>query len=199
MYPRSGFRSGGTCKRTLVPVFVLGEHPNVPSFRFSFRRNIRQNHPLSGVPGVRWDRVYGTNLAQVGPNMAKLDLLGQVGRHFAVFCLLGKAPLANLDQVGLVTLVLFPTVFRALLTFGNHPLRFLQKETTTLCLGHFLGPMRRPTLTCGVVPGERWTGSANKSIDQIGTNCPKNVRKLCLQPLRTFFRHFSVGVPQMGV
>ena len=32
MYPRSGFRSGGTCARALVPVFVLGEHPNVPSF-----------------------------------------------------------------------------------------------------------------------------------------------------------------------
>ena len=30
MYPRSGFRSGGTRERTLVP----GEHPNVPSFRF---------------------------------------------------------------------------------------------------------------------------------------------------------------------
>ena len=56
--------------------------------------------------------MYGTNLDQVGPNMAKLDLLGQVGRHFAVFCLLRKAPLTNLDQVGPV---LFPAVFRALL------------------------------------------------------------------------------------
>ena len=37
MCPRSGFRSGGACERTLVPVFVPGEHPNVPSFRFSFR------------------------------------------------------------------------------------------------------------------------------------------------------------------
>ena len=45
MYPRSGFRSWGTCERTLVPVFVPGEHPNVPSFWFSFRGNIRQNHP----------------------------------------------------------------------------------------------------------------------------------------------------------
>ena len=26
--------------------FVPGEHPNVPSFRFSFRGNIRQNHPF---------------------------------------------------------------------------------------------------------------------------------------------------------
>ena len=34
MYPRSGFRSGGTCERTLVPIFIPGEHPNVPSFRF---------------------------------------------------------------------------------------------------------------------------------------------------------------------
>ena len=38
MYPRSGFRSGGTCKRTLVDSgFVPGKHANVPSFRFSFR------------------------------------------------------------------------------------------------------------------------------------------------------------------
>ena len=56
MYPHSGFRSGGTWERTLVPVFVPGEHPNVPSFRFLFRGNIRQttllkNHPL-GNPGM---------------------------------------------------------------------------------------------------------------------------------------------------
>ena len=62
--------------------------------------------------------MYGTNLDQVGPNMAKLDLLGQVGRRFAVFCLLGKAPLTNLDQVGPV---LFPAVFRALLKIGVVP------------------------------------------------------------------------------
>ena len=37
MYPRSGFCSGGTCECTLVLVVVPGEHPNVPSFRFSFR------------------------------------------------------------------------------------------------------------------------------------------------------------------
>ena len=48
--PRSGFRSGGTCERTLVPVFVPGEHPNVPSFRFLFRGNIRQNHPFWKPP-----------------------------------------------------------------------------------------------------------------------------------------------------
>ena len=47
MYPRSGFRSGGTCECTLVPVFVPGEHANVPSFRFSFRGNIR-TYPRSG-------------------------------------------------------------------------------------------------------------------------------------------------------
>ena len=50
MYPRSGFRSGGAYERTLVPVFVPGEHPNVPSFRFSFRVNIRQNHPFGKAP-----------------------------------------------------------------------------------------------------------------------------------------------------
>ena len=30
-----------------------------------------------------------------------------------------------------------------------------------------------------------------ESTDQIGKNCPKNVRKLCFQPLRTIFGHFS--------
>ena len=50
MYPRSGFRSRGTCECTLVPVCVPGEHPNVPSFRFSFRGNIRQNHPFGKPP-----------------------------------------------------------------------------------------------------------------------------------------------------
>ena len=47
-----------------------------------------------------------------------------------------------------------------------------------------------------VVTGEHCTGSPNKSIDQIGKNCPKNVRKLCFQPFRrsldifrTFCRH----------
>ena len=29
-YPRSGFRSRGTSERTLVPVFVPGEHPPKP-------------------------------------------------------------------------------------------------------------------------------------------------------------------------
>ena len=48
------------------------------------------------------------------------------------------------------------------------------------------------------VTGEHWTASPNKSIDQIGKNCPKNAQTLCYQPLqtifghfRTFFRHFS--------
>ena len=31
-YPGSGFRSGGTCERTLVPVFGTGEHPPKPPF-----------------------------------------------------------------------------------------------------------------------------------------------------------------------
>ena len=43
-----GFRSEGTCECTLVPVFVPGEHPNVPSFRFSFRGNM-QMCPRSGL------------------------------------------------------------------------------------------------------------------------------------------------------
>ena len=33
------------------------------------------------------------------------------------------------------------------------------------------------------VTPQRWTGSPNKSIHQIGKNCPKNVRKLGFQPL----------------
>ena len=43
-------RSGGTCECTLVPVFVPGEHPNVPSFRFLSRGNIRQNPPFGKPP-----------------------------------------------------------------------------------------------------------------------------------------------------
>ena len=50
MYPRSSFRSGGTCERTLVPVVVPGEHQDVPSFQFSFQGNIRQNHPFGKPP-----------------------------------------------------------------------------------------------------------------------------------------------------
>ena len=38
MCPRSGFRSGGTCERTVVPGFVLGEHLNLPSFRSDNRK-----------------------------------------------------------------------------------------------------------------------------------------------------------------
>ena len=48
MYPRSGFRSRGTCERTLVPVFVLG------SARSGFRSGgtsakttfLGKNHPF---------------------------------------------------------------------------------------------------------------------------------------------------------
>ena len=46
-----GDTRGGFGECTLVPVFVPGEHANVPSFRFSFLRNIRM-YPRSGfVPG----------------------------------------------------------------------------------------------------------------------------------------------------
>ena len=44
---------------------------------------------------------------------------------------------------------------------------------------------------CSVETGGRWTGSPNKSIDQIGRNCLKRVRNLCLQVLRTIFGYFS--------
>ena len=36
-----------------------------------------------------------------------------------------------------------------------------------------------------------WTGSPNKSIDQIGKNCPRKARKLCFQLLWTTFGQFS--------
>ena len=45
MYPRSGFRSGGTYERTLVPEFVPGEHSNVPSFRFSSTKTTFLENP----------------------------------------------------------------------------------------------------------------------------------------------------------
>ena len=38
--------------------------------------------------------------------------------------------------------------------------------------------------------GEHWTGSPSKSTDRIGKTCPKNVRKLSFQPLRTVFGRF---------
>ena len=41
--------------------------------------------------------MHGTNLDQVGPNMAKLDQLGHVGRHFAVLFLSWKS---TFDQLG---------------------------------------------------------------------------------------------------
>ena len=68
-YPRSGFRSGGTCERTLVPVFGLGEHPNVPSFRCSFRGNIHQKHPFGNHP-FRFLRKEGKSaiLSQIPPS-----------------------------------------------------------------------------------------------------------------------------------
>ena len=45
--PRAVSYKGGFGERTLVPVFVLGEYANVPSFWFSFRGNIRM-YPRSG-------------------------------------------------------------------------------------------------------------------------------------------------------
>ena len=53
-----------------------------------------------------------------------------------------------------------------------------------------VGGKRLPLRTSSrVVTGKYWTGSPKQSIDQKGNNCPKNVRKLCFQPLRTFFGH----------
>ena len=65
MHPRSGFHPGGTSERTLVPVFVPGEHPNAPSFRFSFRGNIPgKSHPWTNTSvGGNFGRTFGT----IGP------------------------------------------------------------------------------------------------------------------------------------
>ena len=55
MYPRSGFRSGGTCEPPNVQtfrVFVLWEHLNVPSFWLSFRGNI--HHFVNPHSGGTW-------------------------------------------------------------------------------------------------------------------------------------------------
>ena len=42
-----------------------------------------------------------------------------------------------------------------------------------------------------VVTGEHWTGSPNKSIDQIGENCPKMSGNCVASPSGQFFRYFS--------
>ena len=72
-------------------------------------RAIWTNLDQVGLSHNKWDKVYGTNFEQVGPNVAKLDQLGQVGRHIAALCLLGRAIWTNLDQVGLSHNILCPT------------------------------------------------------------------------------------------
>ena len=51
--------------------------------------------------------------------------------------------------------------------------------------------LHRLVAQCSVATGGHWTGSPNKSIDQIRKNCPKNVRQLCFRPLTTIFGHCS--------
>ena len=51
MCPRPGFRSRRTCECILVPVFVPGEHPNVPRSGFrsggtSAKTTLLENHPF---------------------------------------------------------------------------------------------------------------------------------------------------------
>ena len=76
----------------------------------------------------------------------------------------------------------------------SHGLTHYQEINTTMN-GVLEGPaMTDPQVgNLKVVTGEHWTGSPNKSIDQIGKNCLKNARKLCFQLLRTIFEHFSDG------
>ena len=47
MSKKGNFVKGGSCECALFPVFVPGEHANIPSFWFSFRGNIRA-YPRSG-------------------------------------------------------------------------------------------------------------------------------------------------------
>ena len=63
----AGSRSGGTCERTLVPVFVLGEHPNVPSFRFSFRGKSAKTTLLENPPFVNPRLLFSLTPREVFP------------------------------------------------------------------------------------------------------------------------------------
>ena len=128
----------------------------------------------SGVQRVRWDRVYGTNLDQAGLNWAKLDQLGQVGRHLAVFRLLRKALLTKLDQVGPA---LFPTVFRAL------PTTYLQSPEW-LALQELRFSSVIPRETPAVLrmlglsnPFKMTTNHSRRVIFVIITVCPKTITR----------------------
>ena len=74
MCPHSGFRSGGTCERTLVPVLGPGEHPNVPSFRFRSGGTSAKTTLLENCPSVN-PRYFSTFFDSV------LDFLGPRGRE----------------------------------------------------------------------------------------------------------------------
>ena len=67
--------------------------------------------------------MYGTNLEQVGPNMTKLDQLGQVG-HLAVFCLREIASWKSTFDHSF----LFPTMFRALLNTVHTEMIYNKKQ-----------------------------------------------------------------------
>ena len=103
MCPRSGYRSGGTCECALVPVFVPGEHLNVPSFRFSFRGNICQNHPFGNHPfrflrndlrktqnGAYSVRDSETTIKKIKFAFLKWEALGQGGKSSRNAVFLGK-------------------------------------------------------------------------------------------------------------
>ena len=72
MCPRSGFRSRRTCECTLVPVFVPGQHPNVPSFRFcsggtSAKTTLLENHPFGSPREGGVQKVLSTPCWRVQP------------------------------------------------------------------------------------------------------------------------------------
>ena len=69
-----------------MSIRVIGELPDATCQ--CQRPSVEKKGRHSGVRRVRWDRAYRTNFDQFGPDMAKLDQLGQAGRHFAVFCFL---------------------------------------------------------------------------------------------------------------
>ena len=74
-----------------------------PNWYENSKKRIQRTSRVQSTVGQSvWDQL---------PSWSPLQL-GQVGCHEAVFCLLGKAILTNLDQVGPA---LFPTEFRAFL------------------------------------------------------------------------------------
>ena len=85
-YPRSDFRSGGTSECTLVPVFVLGEHPPKPPFwKTTLCQPLKKSGPkkqpkhrvfardIPGTSGTQTSGYPGQKLYASGPFSVVLD------------------------------------------------------------------------------------------------------------------------------